>query len=571
MTARSSIGRCRSTYALLALSLGMLLLSCDDLPQEPSGIGLRPPDRAALDDIPAPYVYPPYTVTVGSNGAGGPVSLPFFAYQTLIQIEYSGFVTETRASDGQQYQIGPYGRNVSCAVASASTYSSPGSLLIRCGGSDQIETVAKAYKVQGSGSTSITVGNQASCVSGPCYSYSGSRTVTVTVPKAKLKLTARDTIFDSVTMPDTVRFVASYSPTSAFGSTLPAQLLAWRWQGLGDSVSTNVTGSCMYPREANTCKLNISKSGTVYVDMRLNGFNETAELSVEVKPGELRLSANKVSVRPGEPVTFTAQPDPSNFAFTITDWRWVPDSTPGQTQECAAPANLCTTDVHETGTMHVDGTVSGVAQTASARVRAVSCPTGNPILDEPVLRAMLDSLWRKGNNPDPNKRRELKGFYFDEAGLRTGLILKDTANATPCHTEAVPTSADTIPAGWPIAAAHPHYFTPGDTLPLACGSGLAGQPYQSQYGGPSLRDWWSAKENRWLLIIIEPDSIKIADASQVTFKQLVNKYGQPMFYPGPKQEPAMEPQNWKDHITAFPRVCADGVIAMLLNIQQRYQ
>lgn len=296
---------------------------------------------------------------------------------------------------------------------------------------------------QGNGIASVGGGNTTGCSGGACaFSYTGDRTVTLRIPRPKLKLMARDTVLDVITVPDTIRFVASWSPTHLSNSTgsltIPAQLLAWRWQPDTASQPTNVTTQCMYPRSTYTCMLNIRESGTMFVDMRLNGQVQTAELHVEVKQGKLTLSADKQNLlTPGEPVAFTAGTDPAGFALTVTHWEWHPDGASGATQACVAPATSCVTNVYEEGTMYVIGHVSGVTQIDSVKVYVIPCPTGDPALDDGDVRDSLTTHYNgafKGH-PSGGDYEPLLALYKNPTTGDHIAVPVPTDSTQACETE----------------------------------------------------------------------------------------------------------------------------------------
>jgi hypothetical protein len=132
------------------------------------------------------------------------------------------YATTVRSSfESSQLKLTHYRTTGSCYKGGGVAYGSV-TASFQCNGSMADETVTAVRKFLGSGSASVSNGSQVGCWDNCRYTYAGDRSVTLKVPRPELKLEARDSVFDKVTMPDTIRFVASWSPTHLGSTELPA-------------------------------------------------------------------------------------------------------------------------------------------------------------------------------------------------------------------------------------------------------------------------------------------------------------------------------------------------------------
>lgn len=143
-----------------------------------------------------------------------------------------------------------------------------------------------------------------------------------------------------------------------------------------------------------------------------------------------------------------------------------------------------------------------------------SCLTGDELLDQQAMRAMLDSAWRTSNaNATASNRRESGGYVFEDSlGNLVFRLFRDPATDLPCRAFTTPTG--TLP-GTPVSHGHTHPFTNSEVLPSNCYVVFGGPPppgkvYQydtKKYGGPSLAD---INRDNWITrYIIDKDNIYV--------------------------------------------------------------
>jgi len=160
---------------------------------------------------------------------------------------------------------------------------------------------------------------------------------------------------------------------------------------------------------------------------------------------------------------------------------------------CSPSSTNCTNFVGVSGTVDVLASVNGDTLRVSVHVTVVPCPTKDPNLDNPLVRAKLDSLWllaRSGNNKNSWRERAISGY--DSSGTLIVRILQLDSTATPCRTPIV----DPVPApGQKLFDMHVHPFAVNDSLPAACNDpSIILRPnqfmkYGHTYGGLSGADW----------------------------------------------------------------------------------
>lgn len=106
----------------------------------------------------------------------------------------------------------------------------------------------------------------------PCYTYTGSHTLSITPVPAELAVSATRWV---VVPPQSVTFTAKAVPDRVGALSVPFQVLGWRWEpelGSGGAVC-GTTATCTYSP---------TSSGTMYVDAIVNGANRTRSVHIRV-------------------------------------------------------------------------------------------------------------------------------------------------------------------------------------------------------------------------------------------------------------------------------------------------
>jgi hypothetical protein len=233
-------------------------------------------------------------------------------------------------------------------------------------------------------------------------------------------------------------------------------------------------------------------------------------ISVTRLEDDVTLTAVASTGAKGRSVTFTAVP--ATPGGGVVAWTWTPDSGSAQTVACSGSENPCITAVYESGTMDVEYYVQSVDlyRHAKAHVTAVDCPTGDSLLDEPVIRqALLAAL--TASNPDSAPG---SGYRHEEGGniwrLPDGTYtITRFADPSPteCHVQFDISPTPPVAGAIRVSLFHTHPYTLGEDV-YGCPDDADGNP-QAQHpddgkpvpqgapnsnGGGSAGDWIVAGE-----------------------------------------------------------------------------
>ncbi|MGH7677579.1 MAG: hypothetical protein ACRENU_03860, partial [Gemmatimonadaceae bacterium] len=163
---------------------------------------------------------------------------------------------------------------------------------------------------------------------------------------------------------------------------------------------------------------------------------------------QISLTADSTNVGVGSTVTF-------RHTYTVTSHQgtplprqiirrvWIPDDTslggsplevPDSVTACTVVNDsTCTRVIQGSGTMRYVARVNGQEQTDSVHINAAHCPTGDPILDDPVFRRGADSVWKLSKANDTTQRIERAMLFFDSAGKKIVVIKPIEPQDNPCR------------------------------------------------------------------------------------------------------------------------------------------
>lgn len=262
----------------------------------------------------------------------------------------------------------------------------------------------------------------------------------------------------------------TYFGTSVFDS-LPIEI---------DAKRQGITGNC-FVRASNppvpTYNYTIEGATTLTIDI----------LGVDV-------TASRTTVQAGQSVHFSATPINFPANGTVT---WQFDTLGVTLIDIPSCANLLTCDYSpsRTGTMVAcmpdENNMSICGR--SPQINFIKCPTGDSLLDNPVLRAgLLKALADSWADSLPtSRRREVGGYaFFDSTGLHV-VRTENPATNTPCKLDYSATQNAVL-----IFHVHPFNppegFTLADILPsdTTCAPVGTTRRYDPKiWGGPSDTDW----------------------------------------------------------------------------------
>jgi hypothetical protein len=271
-----------------------------------------------------------------------------------------------------------------------------------------------------------------------------------------------------------------------------------------------------------------------------------------VSNGQLTLTATPAEVVSGDSVTFTASA--GSLALQVHEWVWrsagpeppitlasggttsavvaasptrrVPNGGARASQtsaaSCSAGQATCTIPVFGPGTMWVRATVgtgsSASVQAASADAtayEAVTCPTGDRLLDLPATRSLLQAIWDRTQAIVPKVEWAGTVYRLPDGSYRFDV---DTAARTECAGAGLPRRS-TMPGWTPVLVAHSHPEAPGDSLR----GGLAAK---GPHGGILSAPDWDTADPRWAdpppalpIVAIDPNTIAIGKTGEWSDKE----------------------------------------------------
>lgn len=240
--------------------------------------------------------------------------------------------------------------------------------------------------------------------------------------------------------------------------------------------------------------------GAIHVKYFLSGQQL---LTIDFPAVEVHADRNYVAQ--GGSVRFTATPvDFTPGGVGTWTWSWHSAGSYLPVSACAGQT-ICDYTPQQTGDMYVQAphapnwSVNGISDS----VDVLKCPTGDTLLDNPIvrkaLRRALDSSYADSAT---HKRRERIGLIYYDTTTNQNPSLRIQPYDVPAYTHSDPCRAEfgSLPAPQPpfvpIAYYHTHPFTEGtatvagDIYPANCGAQLSGRRYRR---GPSQPDWTSSR------------------------------------------------------------------------------
>jgi len=242
-------------------------------------------------------------------------------------------------------------------------------------------------------------------------------------------------------------------------------------------------------RDFNSRCTNSWPDGTTTTEYQFNITGSTT-LTIDVLSAAIAPSA--ATVAQGQAIAATATAINVAPGGLIT---WVFDTTafaPPIALPACANLTSCTYAPPRSGLLRVsfdDGYGAGQGPSAASPVYVVRCPTGDSLLDNPVLRIALSQAVKDSwADSLSEQRREVGGYaFFDSLGLHT-VRTEDSTKYNPC-------SLSYGVAANAVLIFHVHPFNPpegfrnADILPSNCAE-LAGTRYDVKtFGGLSPEDW----------------------------------------------------------------------------------
>lgn len=391
-----------------------------------------------------------------------------------------------------------------------------------------------------------------------CFDYVGSQSMTVVPVARTLTITA---------VPST-NFVAGDSITFTATTPHPRTIRQWQWIPADTGQPVQVIAHC---GTSVTCRMRVPGDGLLVVRARVVPWGqlnriETAHARVTAPKPRLIVEVSRRFVGAGDTVLFTLRAEPVR---PITQPVWATLSSlraegllnsglrAAQADEvigrlagmaisgCQPGSPFCAWRVLATTRKDVNALVNGVAVSADAQVVIVPCPTGDPILDDPDMRAklawLLDTL-SNANDPDTSRstsRKEWGGFFYrDNATGKTIFRLGQTFSNSVCHNDTWPPENPPLNATL-IGRVHTHPASIGESV--ECLENPSNDPERPDYrfgwrtypGGPSdgdLETMWIPSRRHPVTKAIVPNPMRFLTQYIIDKQQVYRlKYDDPRF------------------------------------------
>lgn len=269
------ISRCVVLFTTLVVAA---IAGCRDHPTAPLAREIASPGRLSFDlGDPQNVTVPVSDPTNDSGSATMPTRYSSWTYAT---IAFSGMITQQQNFGSHaSVQFGPAGLAGSCGGLLRIDFDSgggswwPSSGCTPTSAGKSLDTVTQGVK--GLGKVSRGPGPTSCDTTPPCFTYSGSQSVTITPISSNIQESVNYPRGTPGLLRTFTAAITTYVPASFWGVT------EWRW--IPDSGSSVV--ECV--NYGPTCYLAPTVSGTMQVTATVNGVVRTATVRVEVNCGPL--------------------------------------------------------------------------------------------------------------------------------------------------------------------------------------------------------------------------------------------------------------------------------------------
>ncbi|MFL5614057.1 MAG: hypothetical protein ACJ796_10390 [Gemmatimonadaceae bacterium] len=168
----------------------------------------------------------------------------------------------------------------------------------------------------------------------PCYTFSGSHSISVVTPSATFAALADSAAYS---YGSTATITASKSPLTVSGISTPFQIDSALWSRApdslgGDPLDTASSNGCINFRWAGNdrvCDRVVKGAGTLTLIGHANGFRVTSQVQIGFRTPSIAVTADGDDLGEGDPITFTAQVTPANYPYQIVGWSWQDDNPGG--------------------------------------------------------------------------------------------------------------------------------------------------------------------------------------------------------------------------------------------------
>jgi hypothetical protein len=556
----------------------LLLAACDQTLVAPAP-GLAPrtappaarrsawPTPGGQYDSPAGLVGELQTAVDSSSGYQKDTVVFTFHHQTVVRVSVSGVVhRSTVIGPFPPADIGPTGIGASGGIyfgnySTGYSGAADTAILAVFGGDVHM---ARGPMSQPSwmspmcGNRDVTPADYRDCVR---FDLVSPGKLTYTIVDAALQMTASAT---AVPSRGHVAFDLRAEPDNVAGFGMNILESEWLWtpddqaRWGGPRTPTYPTLQCTSARHCEYW--GFDQGGTLQARAYVNGvMKEGPPLHVSVTDS-LTLTVDRASGPPNYPATFrAANSDGTNIM--AMQWTFTPDGGGAPYSPVpACPTGVqgtfwdCPMNVKESGTMSIRASVHyDHYSTASVHVTVVPCPTGDTLLDNPLFRRLMKTVWdsSQAGKSSVADRTERMGVLFRDTVTKAyqykllPLNPVDSLNG-PCQVNAPGFS---YPSTWKIVTfVHSHPFQKGEQFAGNCPKDAKGNylvyDKTPQTGWASGTDWKTSLDKHLPSYIIDSMQVIriVGDSGDV--RPVINRRGDTTDY---------RANNWRNAQTITPR------------------
>jgi hypothetical protein len=327
---------------------------------------------------------PPFSATFpvsNPDNPSGSMALDSFPQRRKVRVTLAGNLTATHKENGGLRTTTPSGYRsgtaVDCTGRIYVTYAgNQGSYRPDCGSEGPF--TSRPFVVQGRGTVFRDGYGGAGgwrCAAPPydfCWTFSGTQQVTVEVMDYPGVLNAYDGTTPKTTIPANANgtyLKFKWTPVPDESDT-PQETYNWWYVAVDGAPNGATTPSAGYQEGFGK----VFRSGTMYVNVKINGVQKTLSRYIHVGPPTLGVAASPSSVYKGDSVKFTASVLPDSTTASGVTWWWQRAGTSADSakQVCTAGQLSCTYTPDSSGTMRVDATLAGTKASATASVTVMT-------------------------------------------------------------------------------------------------------------------------------------------------------------------------------------------------------
>jgi hypothetical protein len=260
------------------------------------------------------------------------------------------------------------------------------------------------------------------------------------------------------------------------------------------------------------CEMYVNVSGTMRAQAYTNGKLKDSPGMHVATSDQLMLTVDRDYGPTGYRAVFKAFNSDST-PILIDNWTFIPDSgqapivvpCPTWTQGVVW---TCAMDVPTSGTMKIKASVHyGHWAYRTKHVRVIPCPTGDSLLDTPVLRDGMSLLQQLSHFGNSQRGTEHGGWLYRNPNTGEYIFVEYVSIQDACSFAVPESEGDYDPLReWRVALVHSHPFGKGEPFDGRCVS-TNNKPGRGDDQGPSPHDDAAANDYAVPSYVIDKDSL----------------------------------------------------------------